>query len=47
MELGQAYIIDAGWVFFAAWGMVLLALNVLAFGRDFSQSWKNGHSRPR
>jgi hypothetical protein len=34
MDLAQAFIFDAGWFFFAAWGMVLAAVSVIAFGRD-------------
>ena len=34
MDLPQAFIFDAGWIFFAAWGMVLAAVTVIAFGRD-------------
>ncbi len=34
MELTEVYIIDAGWVFLAGWGMVLLAFGVIAFGWD-------------
>jgi hypothetical protein len=34
MDMAQAFIFDAGWFFFAAWGMVLAALSVIAFGRD-------------
>lgn len=34
MDLAQAFIFDAGWVFFAAWGMVLAAVSVIAFGND-------------
>lgn len=30
----QFLILDLGWVFFAAWGMVLIALSAIAFGRD-------------
>lgn len=30
----QLLILDMGWVFFAAWGMVLLALGAMAFGRE-------------
>lgn len=30
----QFLVIDLGWVFFVAWGMVLLALGALAFGKD-------------
>jgi hypothetical protein len=30
----EGFIFDAGWVFFAAWGMVLAAIGVITFGRD-------------
>ena len=33
MDLAQV-IFYAGWIFFAAWGMALAALSVIAFGRD-------------
>jgi hypothetical protein len=34
MDLVPVFIFDAGWIFFAAWGMALAALSVVAFGRD-------------
>jgi len=34
MDIAQAFIFDAGWLFFAAWAMVLAAVSVIAFGRD-------------
>jgi hypothetical protein len=34
METLQVFIFDVGWIFFAAWGMALAALSVIAFGRD-------------
>jgi hypothetical protein len=34
MDLPQSFIFDLGWVFFAAWAMVLAAVSALAFGRD-------------
>ena len=34
MDMAQVFIFDAGWIFFAAWGMVLAAVSVIAFGRD-------------
>ena len=30
----QILLLDLGWVFLATWGMVLLALTAIAFGRD-------------
>jgi hypothetical protein len=34
MDLAQVFIFELGWVFFAAWGMVLAALSIIAFGQD-------------
>jgi hypothetical protein len=34
MDMIQVFIIYAGWFFFTAWGMVLAAVSVVAFGRD-------------
>jgi hypothetical protein len=34
MDLEQVFIFDVGWLFFAAWGLVLAAVSVIAFGRD-------------
>jgi hypothetical protein len=34
MDLTQVFIFYVGWIFFAAWGMVLAAVSVIAFGRD-------------
>jgi len=34
MDLSQLLIFVVGWIFFAAWGIVLAALSVVAFGRD-------------
>jgi hypothetical protein len=34
MDMVQVFIYDAGWVFFAAWAMALVAVGVVAFGRD-------------
>ena len=34
MDMAQALIFDAGWLFFAAWAMVLAAVSVIALGRD-------------
>jgi len=36
MDLSQAFIFDAGWLFFAAWGLVLVLISVIAFGHDIS-----------
>jgi hypothetical protein len=37
MELVDGFIFDAGWIFFAAWGMILAAVSAIAFGRDLLQ----------
>ncbi|MGA8620015.1 MAG: hypothetical protein WB660_16015 [Candidatus Sulfotelmatobacter sp.] len=34
MDMAQVFIFDLGWVFFAAWGTILVAVGVIAFGRD-------------
>jgi hypothetical protein len=34
MDMVEVFIFDIGWIFFAAWGMALAALSVIAFGRD-------------
>jgi hypothetical protein len=34
MEMAEVIILDAGWLFFAAWGMVLMAVSVMAFGGE-------------
>jgi len=34
MDMVEIFIFDVGWIFFAAWGMALAAVSVIAFGRD-------------
>jgi hypothetical protein len=34
MDLAQAFIVYAGWIFSVAWGGLLAAVSVVAFGRD-------------
>jgi hypothetical protein len=34
MDLAQVFIFDVGLVFFAAWGMALAVVSIIAFGRD-------------
>jgi hypothetical protein len=34
MDLAQAYIFYAEWIFFIVWGALLAAVSVIAFGRD-------------
>jgi len=38
MDVALTYIFDAGLVFFAAWGLILAAVSVIAFGGDFLPS---------
>jgi hypothetical protein len=46
MEMNQAYIIDAGWIFFAGWSLVLLAISLVAFGSDLLTFTKrNGNAK--
>jgi hypothetical protein len=33
-----AYLLDAGWLFFAAWSLILLTTFVIAFGDDLLHS---------
>jgi hypothetical protein len=34
VDLAQVFIFVAGWIFFAAWGLALVVVSVVAFGRD-------------
>ena len=45
MDMAQAFIFDAGWFFFAAWGMVLAAVSVIAFGRDLLGISRRGNRK--
>lgn len=46
--MDHAIILVAGWVFFAAWAVVVVAVSVVAFGRDFSLSWRGeNHNHER
>jgi hypothetical protein len=38
MDMLEVFIFDVGWLFFAAWGMALAAVSVIAFGRDILPS---------
>jgi hypothetical protein len=38
MDLAQVLVFVVGWIFFAAWGTVLAAVSVIAFGRDLLSS---------
>ncbi len=34
MDLAQAFIFYAGWIFSVTWGTLLATVSVIAFGRD-------------
>jgi len=34
----DAYLFDVGWLFFAAWSVIVAAVSLAAFGRDFFPS---------
>jgi hypothetical protein len=34
MDMAQAFIFYAEWIFFVGWGALLAAVSVVAFGRD-------------
>jgi hypothetical protein len=34
MDMVEVFIFDVGWIFFAAWGMALAAVSLIAFGGD-------------
>ena len=38
MDMVEVFIFDVGWIFFAAWGMALAAVSVIAFGGDIFPS---------
>ena len=31
----ESYLVDAGWLFFAGWSLVVVTVTVIAFGKDF------------
>jgi len=38
MIMSDSFLSDAGWLFFAAWSVVVGAMGILAFGRDLLPS---------
>jgi hypothetical protein len=38
MDLAEVFVFDVGWAFFAALGVVLATLSLIAFGRDLLPS---------
>jgi hypothetical protein len=47
VDLAQVFIFVAGWVFFAAWGLALVVVNVVAFGRDLLSSTEEAEPAAR
>jgi len=35
MTGSESYLLDAGWLFFAGWSLVVVTVSVIAFGKDF------------
>jgi len=48
MTLSDSYLFDAGWLFFAAWSIVVALVGWIAFGRDLfpSNAQIDRESRP-
>jgi hypothetical protein len=44
MEMAEVFIFDAGWLFFTAWGIVLAAVGIIAFGQDILEIGPRGSS---
>jgi hypothetical protein len=46
--MDEGYLFDAGWLFFAAWSMVVLVVSWVAFRKDLisSPSAPPSHDRP-
>jgi hypothetical protein len=38
MPMNDSYLFDAGWLFFAAWSVIVAAVGVMAFGPDLFPS---------
>jgi len=34
MTGSESYLLDAGWLFFAGWSLVVVMVSVIAFGKD-------------
>jgi hypothetical protein len=34
--MSESYLLDAGWLFFAGWSLVVVTVSVIAFGKDFA-----------
>jgi hypothetical protein len=40
MPINDSYVFDAGWLFFAAWSIIVAVVSVAAFRRDLFPSTK-------
>jgi hypothetical protein len=38
MPMNDSYLLDAGWLFFAAWSVIVAIVSLAAFGRDLFPS---------
>ena len=47
MEMAESLIFDAGWIFFAAWGMILTVIGLIAFGREILRAPETNEGKPR
>ena len=47
MDLSLAYVFKASWIFFGAWGMVVMAVGVIAFGRDLRRNLRHSENSER
>jgi hypothetical protein len=36
MTGSESYLLDAGWLFFAGWSLVVVTISVIAFGKDLA-----------
>jgi len=34
--MSESYLLDAGWLFFAGWSLVVVTVSVIEFGKDFA-----------
>lgn len=38
MAFSESFLSNAGWLFFAAWSIIIAAISIVAFGRDLLPS---------
>jgi len=52
MTGSENYLLDAGWLFFGGWSLIVFAVSVIAFGKDlasrllFGNLFGNHHQEP-